>query len=65
MQSSLGSCSLDDVACRVATRVIGHYPQRKQLLIDAGFLALSHDGLRDDLPMKTGFTFIQGHPEIK
>ncbi|XP_028836744.1 uncharacterized protein LOC114790664 isoform X2 [Denticeps clupeoides] len=61
-QSLIGSCSLEDVAVRVLTRVIGHYPQRNQLLVDCGWTALSHDG-GGRLP--TGYAIIEGHPELK
>ena len=41
----LGSCKRDDIAARVLTRIIGHFPgPRNQLIIDAGFLALSQQG---------------------
>ena len=30
-QHLLGSCSLDDIAVCVATRVVGHYPRRGQV----------------------------------
>uniref|UniRef100_A0A3B4B7T9 D-serine dehydratase-like domain-containing protein n=1 Tax=Periophthalmus magnuspinnatus TaxID=409849 RepID=A0A3B4B7T9_9GOBI len=39
-QSMIGSCSLEDVAVRVLTRVIGHCPHRNQLLIDCGWTGL-------------------------
>ncbi|XP_012678852.1 D-threo-3-hydroxyaspartate dehydratase isoform X2 [Clupea harengus] len=61
-QSLIGSCSLKDVAVRVLTRVIGHYPHRNQLLVDCGWTALSHDG-GGKLP--TGYAVIEGHPELK
>lgn len=38
----IGSCSLDDVAVRVLTRVIGHSPHRNQLLIDCGWTGLRY-----------------------
>ena len=40
-QASVGSCTLADCAATVLTRVLSHYPERNQLLIDAGGLALS------------------------
>ena len=43
-QYTLGSCGLQDIAGKIATRISGHYPHRNQLLIDAGFLATSKDG---------------------
>ena len=59
-QASLGSCSVDEIAVKVATRIIGHYPHRKQFLVDAGFLALSHDG-----KLKNGsYCIIDGHPDL-
>lgn len=61
-QSLIGSCRLEDVAVRVLTRVIGHYPRRNQLLVDCGWTALSHDG-GGRLP--TGYAIIEGHPELK
>lgn len=61
-QSLIGSCSLEDVAVRVLTRVIGHYRHRNQLLVDCGWTALSHDG-GGRLP--TGYAIIEGHPELK
>ena len=45
MALQLGSCKRDDIAARVLTRIIGHFPgQRNQLIIDAGFVALSQQG---------------------
>ena len=41
----MGSCEEKDIAARVQTRVIGHFPgERNQMIIDAGFLALSEQG---------------------
>ena len=66
-QSLVGSCTQSDIAGRVATRVIAHYPLRNQMLVDAGFLALSHDGGKnphDTIP-HGGISVIQGHPELR
>lgn len=43
-QYLIGSCGVEDIAVAVATRVIGAYPHRNQLLIDCGWLGLSLDG---------------------
>lgn len=43
-QVIIGSCSEEDIAVKVATRVKGHSYDRNQLLVDAGFLAMSWDG---------------------
>uniref|UniRef100_A0A673B6H9 Zgc:162816 n=1 Tax=Sphaeramia orbicularis TaxID=375764 RepID=A0A673B6H9_9TELE len=61
-QSLIGSCSLEDVAVRVLTRVIGHCPHRNQLLVDCGWTGLSLDGA-GKLP--TGYAVIEGHPDLK
>src|SRR5205085_9927765 len=42
-QEFIGSCSAGDLALSVLAAVIGHYPHRHQVLIDAGALALSKD----------------------
>ncbi|KXJ17400.1 uncharacterized protein LOC110234072 [Exaiptasia diaphana] len=63
-QVLVGSCQQEDVAIRVLTRVIGHYPDRGYLLVDCGFTALSHDGMKGRLPDKP-FCLIDGHPELK
>ena len=62
-QSATGACGLKDIAVKVATRVIGHYPHRNQLMIDAGWMALSLDG-QDKLPTGSYCVF-QDHPELR
>ena len=42
-QAAIGSCTLDEVAFFVLATVIGSYPARGELLLDAGALALSKD----------------------
>lgn len=61
-QVSLGSCREEDVACCVATRVIGHHPDRNQLLIDCGFTGLTKQGM-GQLP--SGCCIFRGHPNLK
>lgn len=63
-QASLGSCTLDDVACRIMTRVIGHYPHRKQMLIDCGFTALTKQGLNAN-KIVSGYAVFEYHPHLK
>ena len=41
MQFWAGSCQRDDIAACVLTRVVSHYPERNQIVIDCGFTALS------------------------
>ena len=42
-QATLGSCRREDVAVSVLTTVVGAYPERDALILDAGALALSKD----------------------
>jgi D-serine deaminase-like pyridoxal phosphate-dependent protein len=42
-QAGLGICDLTDVAFSVLTTVVGRYPHRDALVVDAGALALSKD----------------------
>lgn len=42
-QYNRGNCELTDIACSVLTSVIGVYPERNTILVDAGALALSKD----------------------
>ncbi|XP_010561597.1 PREDICTED: D-serine dehydratase-like [Haliaeetus leucocephalus] len=61
-QTLLGSCHPEEVAIRVLTRVIGHYPHRNQLLVDCGWAALSLHG-RHQAPV--GCAAIEGHPQLR
>ena len=62
-QTSLGSCTVEDIAVVVATRVIGVYPHRNQLLIDCGWLGLSLDG-HGALPGGS-YCMIKDEPNLK
>lgn len=42
-QAGIGSCTRDDIALGVLATVIGNHPERGQVVIDAGALALSKD----------------------
>lgn len=42
-QATLGSCRPEDVAVSVLTTVVGSYPERGTIIVDAGALALSKD----------------------
>lgn len=64
--SECGHCATDDVACHVATRVAGIYPERRMLLIDAGALALSKDAGPTHLPdFEGGYGYVRGFPDLK
>lgn len=57
-QSTLGSCTRDDVAVSVLATVVGSYPERGQAIIDAGALALSKDTSPDHLDPNFGFGLV-------
>ncbi|MBS0520234.1 MAG: alanine racemase [Proteobacteria bacterium] len=61
-QEFIGSCGADDLALSVLASVIGHYPHRNQLLIDAGALALSKDISAQEFQPKVGYGTIAGAP---
>jgi D-serine deaminase-like pyridoxal phosphate-dependent protein len=54
-QEFIGSCGAGDLALSVLASVIGHYPHRNQILIDAGALALSKDISAQEFQPKVGY----------
>jgi D-serine deaminase-like pyridoxal phosphate-dependent protein len=54
-QATIGSCELADCAASVLTTVIGSYPERGTLIIDAGALALSKDRGPDHVDPDFGY----------
>lgn len=54
-QATIGSCTLDDVAVSVLTTVVGSYPDRGTMIVDAGALALSKDLGPDHIDPKFGY----------
>ncbi|HEY2874418.1 MAG TPA: alanine racemase [Reyranella sp.] len=61
-QEYIGSCGAGDLALSVLASVIGHYPHRNQVLIDAGALALSKDISAQEFQPKVGFGTIADAP---
>jgi D-serine deaminase-like pyridoxal phosphate-dependent protein len=61
-QALIGSCTPQDLALSVLASVIGHYPHRNQLLIDAGALALSKDISAQEFRPEVGFGTIAEAP---
>jgi D-serine deaminase-like pyridoxal phosphate-dependent protein len=57
-QSTLGSCTRDDVAVSVLATVVGSYPERGQAIIDAGALALSKDTSPEHLDPNFGYGLV-------
>lgn len=54
-QATLGSCAMDDVAVSVLTTVVGCYPERNNLVVDAGALAMSKDTGPDHIDPRFGY----------
>ncbi|MCX7362591.1 MAG: alanine racemase [Alphaproteobacteria bacterium] len=61
-QEFIGSCGAGDLALSVLASVIGHYPHRNQMLVDAGALALSKDISAQEFQPKVGYGTIAGAP---
>ena len=59
MQCSIGSCTPGDVGLRVIVTIIGHHPEKSMLLIDAGWTALSAQGVEH------GYGIIEGAPYLQ
>ncbi|MEA2492020.1 MAG: hypothetical protein QOH21_3812 [Acidobacteriota bacterium] len=57
-QATIGSCRLDDVAVSVLTTVVGAYPERQSLIVDAGALALSKDAGPSHIEPGFGFGLV-------
>ena len=62
-QLLLGSCSPADIAGKIMTRVIGHYPRRGQMLVDCGFTAITKQG-QGCQSQPDMVAPVEGHPEI-
>lgn len=54
-QATIGSCALRDCAVSVVAAVIGSYPERRTLVVDAGALALSKDAGPDHVDPHFGY----------
>jgi D-serine deaminase-like pyridoxal phosphate-dependent protein len=57
-QATIGSCALSDVAVSVLTTVVGSYPERNALIIDAGALALSKDAGPAHIDARFGYGLV-------
>jgi D-serine deaminase-like pyridoxal phosphate-dependent protein len=57
-QATIGSCAIGDVAVSVLTAVVGCYPERNNLIVDAGALAMSKDTGPDHIDPRFGFGIV-------
>jgi D-serine deaminase-like pyridoxal phosphate-dependent protein len=54
----LGVCEIDDIALSVLTSVIGHHQRTGQLIVDAGWMALSRDQGTADQAVNQGYGLV-------
>ncbi len=57
-QAEIGSCALSDIAVSVLATVTGHHPERGEIVIDAGGLALSKDRSTASAPRDVGYGLV-------
>jgi D-serine deaminase-like pyridoxal phosphate-dependent protein len=53
--AGLGVCEVDDIALSVLTSVIGHHARTGQLIVDAGWMALSRDQGTSEQAVNQGY----------
>jgi D-serine deaminase-like pyridoxal phosphate-dependent protein len=63
--ADIGVCSLEDCAAAILVSVVGHYPERNQILVDGGSLAFSKDPGAVHVDPETGFGAVTGHPDLR
>ncbi|CAL4058736.1 unnamed protein product [Meganyctiphanes norvegica] len=63
-QTTLGT-KHDDIACSVATRVVGHYPHRKQMLVDCGENGLSTMGNHGHNNKEMGYALVKDDHNLR
>lgn len=51
VMAGIGVCAIDDIAISVLASVIGHQPAKRQILVDAGWMAMSRDRGTADQPV--------------
>ncbi len=57
-QAEIGSCALADIAVSVLTTVTGQHPERGEIVVDAGGLALSKDRSTATAPRDAGYGLV-------
>jgi D-serine deaminase-like pyridoxal phosphate-dependent protein len=57
-QTTIGACAFEDCAMSVLATVVGSYPERNTMIIDAGALALSKDRGPDHIDPQFGYGIV-------
>lgn len=63
--ADIGACTLDDCAATILVSVIGHYPERNQILVDGGALAFSKDQGAVHIDPEVRFGSVTGYPDLR
>lgn len=63
--ADIGACSLDDCAATILVSVVGHYPERNQILVDGGALAFSKDLGAVHIDSEVHFGAVVGYPGLR
>lgn len=58
VMAGLGVCGIDDIAISVLASVIGHQTRKQQILVDAGWMALSRDRGTASQPVDQGYGLV-------
>jgi D-serine deaminase-like pyridoxal phosphate-dependent protein len=58
VMAGVGVCTLDDIAISVVASVIGHQRAKAQIIVDAGWMALSRDRGTADQPVDQGYGLV-------
>lgn len=58
VMAGLGVCAIEDLAVGVLASVIGHQAARGQLIVDAGWMAMSRDRGTHEQPVDQGFGLV-------
>lgn len=58
VMAGIGVCTLDDIAVSVLTSVIGHRADKGQIMVDAGWMALSRDRGTASQPVDQGYGLV-------
>ena len=58
VMAGLGVCGVDEIALSVLTSVIGHQARKNQLIVDAGWMAMSRDRGTASQPVNQGYGLV-------